>query len=663
MSAIDQNSKLPPPTCSGANIGMQNNNNNKATPHLLQFGPQKRAREDGFPSENNVLHHNMMFYQLQYSTTHSTYTSPTRNNSYASPTKTNVHAMNRCYTYDNWDTSSSSRMHSMYDTTIAGSDEVNDQALISMLNTIDWTSHSRSPEDNTTTTAPAIVPESGRCSPLNPITSVSNINEDGVEIRKPIASHINYSAPTITLGQQRSDEVVSTERNSSISASSDDTSALLAASTTDEDISTSSTSYDSKFTTSCFNRTTCSSSSSSSSPSERKNDSNPWTTQPDNRQEVPPQNVPKFSLFRGYGHGSISEANNQCHTQSVPGQGYLATPKGSENLLPLPYHAFDPRLRNAAQMIVPLRSEAPTAAAFSIHDGSVRSSFSRSSSGSFDALPDGASPMKHSYYSPLDCRQQKFCQNEVEILRSVSSTDELNHRMPSLSIISSGQKQIETTTTTTTTTSKSPAKRRGRPRKIPITPARSTSTFTSYNNSNSKPGPNAEPSIHSSNFPSLLAYVPSAHHSISPIPEISPTVTDRNDSANEKCNISSSPSFNELLVGIGIGSGSGSGGDLRNAVPSPFSAAAAALDVIRAPRSDLTAESRSSSPQIIREEEEEEEDFGYFSHHCDNIILHDMNIATQDLETNSYCKMEEDMFIGSDVFEVFDAPLPLNYKF
>ena len=648
MSAIDQNSKLPP-TFSGANIGMQNNNN-KATPHLLQFGPQKRAREDSFPSENNVLHHNMMFYQLQYSTTHSTYISPTRNNSYASPTKTNVHAMNRCYTYDNWDTSSSSRMHSMYDTTIAGSDEVNDQALISMLSTIDWTSHSRSPEDNTTTTAPAIVPESGRCSPLNPITSVSNTNEDGVEIRKPIASHINYSAPTITLGQQRSDEVVSTERNSSISASSDDTSALLAASTTDEDISTSSTSYDSKFTTSCFNRTTCSSSSSSSSPSERKNDSNPWTTQPDKRQEVPPQNFLKFSLFRGYGHGSISEANNQCHT----GQGYLATAKGSENLLPLPHHALDPCLRNAAHMIV------PSSAAF-IHDGSVRSSFSRSSSDSFDALPDGASPMKHSYYSPLDCSQQKFCQSEVEILRSVSSTDELNHRMPSLSIISSGQKQIETTTTTTTTTSKSPAKRRGRPRKTPITPARSTSTFTSYNNSNSKPGPNAEPSIHSPNFPSLLTYVPSAHHSISPIPELSPTVTDQNDAANEKCNVSSSPSFNELLVGIDSGSGSG---DHRNAVPSPFSAAAAALDVIRAPRSDLTAESASSSPQIIREEEEkeEEEDFGYFSH-CDNIILHDMNIATQDLETNSYCKMEEDMFIGSDVFEVFDAPLPLNYKF
>ena len=662
MSAIDHNSKLPP-TCSG----------NKATPHLLQFGPQKRAREDGFPSENNVLHHNMMFYQLQYSTTHSTYTSPTRNNSYASPTKTNVHAMNRCYTYDNWDTSSSSRMHSMYDTTIAGSDEVNDQALISMLNTIDWTSHSRSPEDNTTTTAPAIVPESGRCSPLNPITSVSNVNEDGVEIRKPIASHINYSAPTLTLGQQRSDEVVSTERNSSISASSDDTSALLAASTTDEDISTSSTSYDNKFTTSCFNRTTCSS-SSSSSPSERKSDSNPWTTQPDNRQELPPQNVLKFSLFRGYGygngHGSVSEANNQCHTQSVPGQqGYLATPKGSENLLPLLHYAFDPRLRNAAQMIVPSRSEATAAAAAFIHDGSVRSSFSRSSSDSFDTLPDGASPMKHSYYSPLDCRQQKFCQSEVETLRSVSSTDELNQRMPSLSIISSGQKKIETTATTaTTTTSKSPAKRRGRPRKTPITPVRSTSIFTSYNNSNSKPGPNAE----SSNFPSLLAYVPSAHHSISPIPELSPTVTDQNDPANEKYNISSSPSFNELLVGIDGGSGSGSSGDLRNAVPSPFSAAAAALDVIRAPRSDLTAESASSSsPQIIREEEEEEEeeeDFGYFSHNCDSsslppIILHDMNIATQDLETNSYCKMEEDMFIGSDVFEVFDAPLPLNYKF
>eukprot|EP01035_Chromulina_nebulosa_P021908 gene21908-28363_t len=513
MSAMDQNSKFPNSSSSSSNIETHSISTNKSTPHLLQIGPQKRAREEGFPVENAV-YNNVMFptshlvYQPQYN--------------YTSPTKTNVNAMNRCYTFDNWDTSSS-RMYNMYDTTsIGGSEEVNDQALISMLNTIDWSSHSRSPDHSNS--APAIVPECGRCSPLNP-NAATSINDDLVELRKPIPTHISNAVP---VGQLRAADENNTERNSSISGSSDDASTLVAT-TTDEDISTS-TSYDSKFSTSV------------NSPSDKRPGgpvSNPLSSQPNSVQEVPQQPFFKFSLFRGYNQNSEPSSNQNI-------QGFLATPRIHEHLTSP--HVFDPRFRHAMQ--TPQNNAV-------FMNGNVRS-ISRSSSDSFDTHPEdtsaATSPMMNSFYSPVGYNQ-KYCQNEMEILRSVSSTDELNQRMPSLSIISCQQQQQQQQQHVDSNSKSSSVKRRGRPRKVPITPARSTSTFTSFN-SNSKAGPNSSSGISSKTFikdapptfPSI-AYGSCSTNRISPIPELSPTnADDQNDSANEHSN-SSSPSLNELLVG------------------------------------------------------------------------------------------------------------------
>ena len=635
MSAMDHNSKFPS-SSSSINVSSGTTETHSTikgtTPHLLHFGPQKRARDEGFLVEHAV-NQDIMFptshlvYQPQYS--------------YASPTKTNVNAMNRCYTFDNWDTSSSSsRMHNMYDTSIGGSEEVNDQALISMLNTIDWSSHSRSPDHTTANTAPAIVPECGRCSPLNP-NMASSRNDEVVELRKPIpTTHINTVVPS---GLHRSDEI-NTERNSSIS--SDDAS-ILVATTTDEDISTS-TSCDSKFSMS-FN----------TSPSEKGAGGGqvsnplplPLSSQPSSSvQEGHHQTFLKFSMFRGYSH--ISDANNHNI------QGFLATPKMHEHVSSP--HVFDPRFRN-----VVMQNHQSGAAGFM--NGNVRS-VSRSSSDSFDTHPEdnyyvaSSSAMKNTFYSPVvGC-------NQMEILRSVSSTDELNQRMPSLSILP-GQYQVEASSKPS-----SSVKRRGRPRKVPITPARSTSTFTSFNsnskavpasssgkssNAFSKDAPSSSP-MQAPAFPSL-AYGSCTTNRISPIPELSPTAADQNDYANESSN--SSPSLNELLVGGGglsSGSGSGSCGDLRSAIPSPFSAAAATLD-IRVPHHSLVTDS-SSSNKIV------DTDYAHYHSHSHShshsvLSIQEMNVSVQDLITNPCCKMEEDMFIGSEVFEDFDASLPLNYKF
>ena len=610
-------------------------------------GPQKRSRDELSHSS-----HGQFYQSFTYGPQHSL--------------TDNSGTINRCYTFDVNDRIQQAA-DGFYPVEFPTNDDDNDQSLLSMLKTIDWSSNSRSPDcsnrvptidltndGHSPLSASPIAMNSIEKKPQNMFdgstscdTEISSSNRihslPSTEVNNSNSNADRSSSFDASEGSSKSlhsfSTISSEEVNSSIlvpvrpnllmavrseirqSTSSDDSTTIVAV--TDEENSTSGN--DSKYSLSL---------SGSPKSCERKGDS--FAAQ---------KNISVLSSTPFEGNVSLgggSQSQSQASSQSVDArQRFLTTPAMGHTVSP---YVFEQNFRMPSENErVETEKTFPATIKQQSHQSNniIRSHYANRSPGfglnrdsnwvsvddsnlmgGYFVDPRNGSVFNSMSFDPAD-----------SILRTMSSTDELNAYMPALSL--SGRPH---TSSLNDAMKSKPMKRRGRPRKV-LAPSSSLSPFgakadfssayenAAYRNDLYSRGPQ---DFSSRGFASDAKKGLFQQHRSSPIPELS-SPPDQSDPTRDDDNLSPAR-LSDLLIAT-TGSSTAAAQQLSNHHRlSPFSEAAAALDIrdsIDIINQGHTTSSMTEMRGVVILDD----------HHCVDIYNNNM----------------DDAFISSEMLEAFDV--------